>query len=108
MQDHDDEPTSTLLAKLREAKEREPKQKPTRTKQTKRPKKMSEQIPIIEVLKTRKRAMSPEDIFDFAGYDADELKDVDEFYSELHSLFSKRKISVDTERTSVAIKARQK
>ncbi|QDU74065.1 Type-1 restriction enzyme EcoKI specificity protein [Bremerella volcania] len=106
-QDPNDEPANILLERIRSEQARthatisKPRRKGTR--------KMKERLPISGVIEKHPKGATPEVVFAEAGLNGEELNDVDQFYSELDQLVSKRSVEViRPDSKSVIIKPRTK
>jgi type I restriction enzyme, S subunit len=110
-QDASDEPASKLLDRIqRERAVEDAKPKPPRRPKVKgRAKVKNERKPIRDVVENHPDGVSPDTVFAEAGFDSENLNDLDSFYADLSDLVSKRHVEVERpDSASVLIKPRAK
>jgi type I restriction enzyme S subunit len=96
-QNPDDEPASVLLDRLKSNKE--PSVVNDKGAKTRKPKRLQmkagqERLPLVEIVAKHPKGISPDDAFRDAGYDQENVNDVDSFYAELDRDVKKKTIEV--------------
>jgi type I restriction enzyme S subunit len=97
-QNPDDEPASLLIDRLRIERSIAPPRVRQTQKRTRGVKDKKQRRTIVEVLSEAKEAMTPEKVFELAGFKAEAERDVETFFHELKTAVHARKVEQDEDK----------